>query len=104
MIKIILEGTEGGFKKLQNIGLGELSDKLGFKILKIEGVNMERDWRKEMLNRLKTPLKYISGEICDAEDHLLASMYRERGAILFPVDRDELCKELVKRFNAYTGD
>ena len=65
---------------------------------------MERDWRREMLNTLKTPLVYKSGYITDAAGNEVAKMYRENDARLTPVHRDELAKELVKRFNEYKED
>jgi hypothetical protein len=61
----------------------------------------DSDWRKEMLKTLKVPLQIITGSIYDAEGNLLANMYRERDCVITPVYRDELAKELVKRFNEY---
>lgn len=65
---------------------------------------MSRNWRQEMLNTLKTPLTYKSGYIADANGNEVAKMYRENNAWLTPVHRDELAKELVKRFNEYKED
>jgi hypothetical protein len=61
------------------------------------------NWRKEMLKTLKTPLKYEGGAIQDADGNIVAMMNRSYEAVLCPVHRDELCKELVKRFNANIG-
>lgn len=58
------------------------------------------EYRKEMLSVLKTPLKVSSGSLVDADGKVLAHMNRETGTTpLTPVQRDELLKELVERFN-----
>jgi hypothetical protein len=62
-------------------------------------------WREGMLSHIKTPLKYGYGCILDAEGHELAYMNRNSDtAVISPVERDELAKELIKRFNEYKGD
>ena len=66
---------------------------------------VDTDWRKDMLSKIKTPLKCVGGCIVDATDMELASMNRNSSrTTLIPVERDELAKELVKRFNEYKGD
>lgn len=61
----------------------------------------DKQWRKDMLKTLKTPLQYKGGYIHDADGNEVAGANRNTGAVLTPVHRDELCKELVKRFNEY---
>lgn len=58
-------------------------------------------WRKDLLKDLKTPLQYKGGYILDADGNEVAGANRNTEAVLTPVHRDELCKELVKRFNEY---
>jgi hypothetical protein len=58
-------------------------------------------WRKDMLKTLKTPLQYKCGYIYDVDGNEVAGAKRDNEAVLTPVHRDELCKELVKRFNEY---
>ncbi|GEM_PF-3497152 len=58
-------------------------------------------WRDEMLGVLKTPLRVEYGCIVDADGNLVAEMNRGYKAVLLPVYRDELCEELVRRFNAF---
>ena len=58
-------------------------------------------WRDEMLGVLKTPLRVAYGSIYDADGTLVAEMNRGDDAVLLPVYRDELCEELVRRFNTF---
>lgn len=60
---------------------------------------MADKYRKEMLSNISKPLQYMSGGIYDAEENLLALMYREPDCIISPVNRDELARELVLCFN-----
>ena len=61
----------------------------------------DKYWRKDMLKTLKTPLQYTGGYIHDVDGNQVAGANRAYDAVLTPVHRDELCKELVKRFNEY---
>jgi hypothetical protein len=58
-------------------------------------------WRKDMLKALKTPLQYKGGYIYDVDGNEIAGANRNTGAVLIPVHRDKLCRELVKRFNEH---
>lgn len=68
-------------------------------IEKISEMLVEDKYTEGLLKELKTPLKVVSGEIVDAEGNLLLRAYRASDSVLIPVYRDELVKELVRRFN-----
>jgi 5'-deoxynucleotidase YfbR-like HD superfamily hydrolase len=61
----------------------------------------DKFWRKSLLKALKTPIQYKNGYIYDVNGNEIAGANHNTGAVLEPVHRSELCKELVKRFNEY---